>query len=92
MIGVIKTKALRRLYAQDQGRGLPPEHVRKLRTILHLLDEATRPDDLNLRWLRLKPLKGDWEGYWQIDVSGNYRVRFRFEENNVTDVHYGDWH
>lgn len=92
MIGKISTKALKRLYEKDDGSGLPAGQVKKLRSILHLLDQATGPCDISLKALRLKPLQGSWDGYWQIDVNGNYRVRFRFEDGHVMDVHYRDWH
>ena len=42
--------------------------------MLARLDEATRPQDLNLPGYRLHPLKGDLAGYWSITVSGNGRI------------------
>jgi len=42
--------------------------------------------------LRLHALKGAREGFWAVDVSGNWRVVFRFESKHVEDVDYLDYH
>ncbi|MEW8026611.1 MAG: type II toxin-antitoxin system RelE/ParE family toxin [Candidatus Thiodiazotropha sp.] len=41
---------------------------------------------------RLHPLKGKLKGYWAIDVSGNWRIVFKFENGNAYVVNYGDYH
>ena len=41
---------------------------------------------------RLHPLKGDMAGLWSIRVSGNWRVVFRFENNEAVDVDLVDYH
>jgi len=60
--------------------------------MLARLDEATRPQDLNLPGYRLHPLKGDLAGYWSITVSSNRRIIFRFEGGNAIDVDLVDYH
>jgi proteic killer suppression protein len=60
--------------------------------MLARLDESTRPQQLNLPGFRLHPLKGDLAGYWRIMVSGNWRIVFRFEGDNATDVDLIDYH
>ena len=47
---------------------------------------------MNLPGLRLYPLKGRLKGAWAVDVSGNWRVVFRFEGNDAVDVDYVDYH
>ena len=42
--------------------------------------------------LRLHPLKGDFEGFHAVDVSGNWRVIFRFAGIDAYDVDYLDYH
>ena len=37
-------------------------------------------------------LRGDFKGFWAVSVSGNWRVLFRFEDNNAVDVNYLDYH
>ena len=47
---------------------------------------------MNLPGLRLHPLKGDLDRFWAVDISGNWRVFFKFYNNNVIDVDYDDYH
>jgi proteic killer suppression protein len=37
---------------------------------------------------RLHELKGRRRGTWSVDVSGNYRVTFCFQHQDVTDVDF----
>ena len=46
---------------------------------------------MNLPGLNLHPLKGQYKGFWSVSVSGNWRVIFRFEDNNAFDVDYLDY-
>lgn len=41
---------------------------------------------------RLEPLKGDWAGYYSIRVNNQWRLVFRWEENNVYEVRLIDYH
>ncbi len=47
---------------------------------------------MQLPGLRLHPLKGRLKGVWAVDVSGNWRVVFRFEGRDAVDVDYVDYH
>ncbi|MFZ5619095.1 MAG: type II toxin-antitoxin system RelE/ParE family toxin [Pseudomonadota bacterium] len=92
MIRTFRHKALHRLYESGDARGLPPEHVTKLRDVLALLDAAGAPADLDLPGLRLHPLKGELKGYWAVTVRANWRVIFRFKGGDAQDVDYIDYH
>lgn len=92
MIIKFKHKGLKNLYETGIQKGINPEHAKRLRIILARLDASQSPEDMNLPGLRLHPLKGDLKGFWAVDVSGNWRVFFRFENNNVVDVDYNDYH
>lgn len=59
MIRSFRHKGLKRLYDDDDQRGVMPEHVAKLRDILARLDAAGAVTDLDLPGFRLHPLKGD---------------------------------
>jgi proteic killer suppression protein len=41
---------------------------------------------------RIHPLKGDYQGFWAVTVSGSWRIVFRFEEGDAFDVDYVDYH
>jgi proteic killer suppression protein len=92
MIRRVRHRGLRRLYADDDRRGVNPEHVEKIARMLARLDVATQPADLDLPGFRLHPLTGDFAGYWSITVRANWRIIFRFEDGNVTDVDLLDYH
>lgn len=92
MIRSIHHRGLKRLYEHDDPRGVLAEHVVKLRDILARLDAATSPPDLDLPGFKLHSLKGDLRGYWAVTVRANWRVIFRFEDPDVWDVDYIDYH
>ena len=85
-------RGLKRLYENDDPRELNPEHADKIARMLARLDEATRPEQLDLPGFRLHPLKGDLAGYWSITVRANWRIIFRFEQGDATDVDLVDYH
>ena len=92
MIQSIRHKGLRRLYEEDDPRGVIAEHALKLRDILARLDAAGRVDDLDIAGFRLHPLKGELQGFWAITVRANWRVIFRMRDGDIFDVDYTDYH
>jgi len=92
MIKSIRHRGLRRLYENDDRRGINAEHVEKITTILAQLDRAAKPDDMALPGFKLHPLKGDMAGFWSITIRANWRVIFRFEGRDVADVDLIDYH
>ena len=92
MIRSFKHRGLKALYEGRTAKRVAPAHVEKLRDILALLDQSSRPDDMSLPGLRLHRLKGAMHGQWAVMVSGNWRVTFRFEAGSATDVDYLDYH
>ena len=47
---------------------------------------------MRLPGLRLHELKGNRANRWAVDVSGNWRVTFRFEGQDAEEVNYEDYH
>jgi RelE-like toxin of type II toxin-antitoxin system HigB len=45
-----------------------------------LLDQASKPADMDLPGFGLHPLKGDLKGFWSVAVNRNWRVMFRFDD------------
>ncbi len=68
------------------------EHIEKIRVILARLDRAAKPADMALPGLRLHPLKGNLAGFWSVTIRANWRVIFRFEGSDATDVDLVDYH
>ena len=63
-----------------------------MRHILALLATAFTVEDMNLPALKLHKLKGDLAGFYAVTVSGNWRVIFRFEDGQATEVDLIDYH
>lgn len=42
--------------------------------------------------LGIHPLKGTLKGFWSLDVTGNWRLIFKFENGNVYDIDLLDTH
>lgn len=92
MIRRFRHRGLKRLYEDDDRRGLNAQHVDKIRRVLAYLDRASEPRDMDLPGWRLHPLKGDLAGSWSVTVQANWRIVFRFEDGDATDVDYLDYH
>jgi proteic killer suppression protein len=91
MIKTIRHKGLKRLFEQDDPKGVNPEHADALRDILATLHAAPTLAHMNQPKLRLHPLKGEMKGFWAVTVRANWRVIFRFDDG-VEDVDYVDYH
>ena len=92
MIRSIRHKGLKRLYEDDDSRGVIREHRVKLRDILARLDAAATAADMDVPGFGLHPLKGALKGFWAVTVRANWRVIFRFAEGDALDVDYVDYH
>ena len=92
MIVSFRHKGLEAFYRLGTNKGIQSAHAAKLARILTLLDVASSADDINLPGLKLHPLKGDMKGHWSMWVNGNWRVTFRFIDNDVELVDYQDYH
>lgn len=91
MIKTIRHKGLKRLFEEDDPKGVNPEHAAALRDILATLHAAPTVAHMNQPGLRLHPLKGRMKGFWAVTVRANWRVIFRFDDG-VEDVDYVDYH
>ena len=47
---------------------------------------------MNAPGWRLHRLKGELDGHWSVDVSGNWRLTFAFEGEDAVLVDYQDYH
>ena len=92
MIRRFRHRGLKRLYEDDNPRGLNADHVEKIGRILARLDRASLPEHLDIPGWRLHPLRGDLARFWSVTVQANWRIIFRFEGGDVTDVDYLDYH
>ena len=92
MIQSFKHRGLKRLYERGDRSGIRPDLVDTVEDILARLDQATTPQQMNLPGYRLHPLKGTLKGFWAVSVRANWRMVFRFQGVNASDVDLIDYH
>jgi toxin HigB-1 len=92
MIKSFRHKGLLRYFDSGNKSGIQPSHAPRIRLILGRLSAAQEPRDMNLPGLRLHQLTGDYSGFHSVQVSGNWRIIFRFEGQDAYDVDYLDYH
>ena len=92
MIVSFRHGGLGRFFKTGSVARIQPAHRRRLSLILTALNTARAPGDMGLPGLDLHPLKGELKGFWSVTVSESWRVIFRFNESDVTDVDYLDYH
>jgi proteic killer suppression protein len=92
MIKTFRHKGLKAFYESGSTKGIQSVHAKRLARLLSFLDKAVGPDDLDISGWRLHPLKGEFDGFWSLTVSGNWRVIFRFEGRDVVSLDYLDHH
>ncbi len=88
----ISHKGLRRLYETASASGVRADQADRLRRVLAVLDRIKTPEEADLPGYRLHALKGQLRGSWSITVSGNWRVTFRMNDGQATDVDLVDYH
>ncbi len=74
-------------------RRFPPPVKRLALRKLDILNAAFCLDDLREPpGNRLEALKGDWADHYSIRVNDQWRIVFRWEDNNAHDVALMDYH
>jgi len=73
-------KGLKKLYEEDNAKGVPPETVDKLRKMFAFLDEMDDPEELRaLPSWKVHTLTGNRKGTWSLSVTANRRLTFRID-------------
>lgn len=94
MIISITHKGLKNFWTKDDASKIPSEMIDKIRIILDILDnvEEVPQGFATFKNLRIHPLKGKLKEFWSLDVTGNFRIIFKFESKNVFDIDLLDTH
>jgi proteic killer suppression protein len=92
MIKTFKHKGLEAFFRTGSTKGIQATHAKRLDLVLGVLDQAARPDEIDMPGFRLHPLKGKLTGYWSLSISGNWRVIFRFDGTDTELIDYLDYH
>jgi proteic killer suppression protein len=88
-------KGLKRLYAEDSAKGIPPDSTDKLRKMLAFLDNMQEAEELHaLTAWKAHTLAGNRRGTWSLSVTRNRRLTFRIDtaEREICDVDLEDYH
>ena len=92
MIKSFQHKGLERFFRKGDARGIQTQHTSRIGRILDALDDASSSEQLNIPGMYLHPLKGERKRQWAMTVSGNWRITFAFEGEDVIVVNLEDYH
>jgi proteic killer suppression protein len=92
MIRRFRHKGLEQFFQSGDTSGMNAQHATRLRRLLTSLNASRGPAGMNLPGYRLHRLSGDRRGQWAVSVSGNWRLVFEFDGEDVTDVDLVDYH
>lgn len=92
MIRNFKHHGLELFFLKGSTAKINQHHAKKLRLVLAKLNTSVSINDMNFPGSNLHPLKGEKKGYWAVSISGNWRITFRFENEDVYDINYIDYH
>jgi proteic killer suppression protein len=92
VIRSFRHKGIEQFFKTGSKTGIQPKHSERVRKQLFALDNAKAAEDMNAPGWRLHPLHGDLQGHWSVDVSGSWRLTFRFEGQDAVLVDYQDYH
>ena len=88
-------KGLKRLYEEDEAKGVGFATAGKLRKMLLFFDEMEDPEELKaLPTWRAHTLTGNRKGTWSLSVTANRRLTFRVDgvKHEIVDLNLEDYH
>ena len=92
MIKSFRHKGLERFFRKGDIKVIQTQYVPRIGRILDALDNASSSEQLNIPGMYLHPLKGERKGQWAMTVSGNWRITFAFDGEDVIVVNLEDYH
>ncbi len=89
----VSHKGLRRLIEDNDGKGIRPDlldRIRKMLTAIIAAEDIARL--LGPPGWRIHQLSGDRAGTWSLSVSGNWRMTFDIEDGEISNLDLEDYH
>jgi len=81
------------LFNRERIKKLPPDLLQRSRSKLLIIHAATTEDDLRIPpGNRFEKLKGDKKGLCSIRINDQWRVVFKWQNGNASDVTVTDYH
>lgn len=90
MIRTFRSKPLRVYFETGTASGLSVPNAERVGRMLRALDDATRPEQMNLPGYHFHALRG--ERRWSIRVTGDWRCTFGWDGADAADVDLEDYH
>jgi proteic killer suppression protein len=87
-----KHNGLARFALKGDPKGIATNHRNKIKKVLSRLAAIRFPHQMDIPGYNFHSLKGNYEEYYSIKISGNWRVIFRMKGEHVYDVDYIDYH
>jgi toxin HigB-1 len=92
MIITFNHKGLEGFFVKGSYKAIPAQYAARIERVLDRLDAIVVPEDMNLPGYKFHELKGRRKGVYSVSVSGNWRITFRFDGDNVIEVDLEDYH
>lgn len=92
MIKSLRHAGVEKFFLTGSKAGIQPAHAKKLGIQLGVLNTAKDAARMNVPGWDLHVLKGNLAGHWSVKVNGNWRLTFRFENEDAILVDYQDYH
>ena len=92
MITSITHKGLRKFYEEGDAALLDNRYLIKLEMIMSALDAITEEKDIIELGINIHKLKGNFEGYCSLNITGNLRMILKFEKQNILNIDLVDYH
>ena len=92
MIKSFRHKGIAAFFATGSKAGIQPKHAGCLAEQMAVLNIATKPEQMNVPGWKWHPLSGKLRGHWAVNVNGNWRLTFAFDDEDAILVDYQDYH
>ena len=93
MIKSFADKEIEKIWNGSYSKKFPHDIQTVARRKLRMINSAQDIEDLRIPpGNRLEKLKGDRADFWSIRINNQWRVIFKWEENNALEVQIIDYH
>ena len=91
MIRSFRSRALKRLWNDNDPKGVRADQIARVHRVLNQLDVALRPEDLNLPGYCFHSLHGRPPRY-SVTITRTWRITFAWDGEDAAPVDYEDYH
>ncbi|HEX2216674.1 MAG TPA: type II toxin-antitoxin system RelE/ParE family toxin [Xanthobacteraceae bacterium] len=85
-------KGLKELFEKKRSAKIDSRMHQRIIIVLDALDQARRPEDMNIPGLDFHPLRGFTPTRYTVHIDGPWCVTFQFEGENAKRVNFEQYH